>query len=144
MLHPLAYPIYGADGRVQYDMWYTQGFQLSISVGVGSEDNFNESGLTVRQTRFQEAQENISYYQNQLITAAVNPGKDMAALLMQLIAGEGSVSLVTISEYLDSLQQQLEYGEAMMYQATLAIFVQIHQHLTLKRAIKQLFVRQNR
>lgn len=105
----------------EHSMWYEQGFQLSISVGVGSEDNFNESGLTVRQTRFQEAQENIFYYQNQLITAAVNPGKDMAALLMQLIAGEDSVSLVTISEYLDSLQQQLEYGEAMMYQATLAM-----------------------
>lgn len=104
-----------------HSMWYAQGFQLSISIGVGSEDNFNESGLTVRQTRFQEAQESISYYQNQLITAAVNPGKDMAALLMQIIAGEGSVSLVTLSEYLGSLQQQLEYGEAMMYQATLAM-----------------------
>lgn len=105
----------------EHSMWYEQGFRLSISVGVGSEDNFNESGLTVRQTRFKDAQENISYYQNQLITAAVNPGKDMAALLMQITAGEDSVSLVTISEYLDSLQQQLEYGEAMMYQATLAM-----------------------
>lgn len=105
----------------EHSMWYEQGFRLSISVGVGSEDNFNESGLTVRQTRFKEAQENVSYYQNQLITAAVNPGKDMAALLMQILAGEGSVSLFTISEYLDSLQQQLEYGEAMMYQATLAM-----------------------
>ncbi|MBR2915635.1 MAG: hypothetical protein IKC06_07535 [Clostridia bacterium] len=104
-----------------HSMWYAQGFQLSISIGVGSEDNFNESGLTVRQTRFQEAQENISYYQNQLITAAVNPDKDMVTLLMQLIAGESNVSLVTISEYLDSLQQQLKYGEAMMYQATLAM-----------------------
>ena len=105
----------------EHSMWYEQGFRLSISVGVGSEDNFNESGLTVRQTRFKDAQENISYYQNQLVTAAVNPGKDMAALLMQIIAGEGSVSLVTISEYLDNLRQQLEYGEAMMYQATLAM-----------------------
>lgn len=105
----------------EHSMWYAQGFQLSISVGVGSEDNFNESGLTVRQTRFREAQENISYYQNQLITAAVNPGKDMAALLMQIIANDGSVSLVTISEYLDSLRQQLKYGETMMYQATLAM-----------------------
>ena len=105
----------------EHSMWYEQDFRLSISVGVGSEDNFNESGLTVRQTRFKDAQENISYYQNQLITAAVNPGKDMAALLMQIIAGEGSVSLVTISEYLDNLQQQLEYSEAMMYQATLAM-----------------------
>lgn len=105
----------------EHNMWYEQGFQLSISVGVGSEDNFNESGLTVRQTQFKDAQENISYYQNQLITAAVNPGKDMAALLMQIIVGEGSVSLVTISEYLDNLRQQLEYGEAMMYQATLVM-----------------------
>lgn len=105
----------------EHSMWYAQGFQLSISIGVGSEDNFIESGLTIRQTQFKEAQENISYYQNQMITAAVNPGKDMAALLMQLIAGQGSVSLVTISEYLGSLQQQLEYGEAMMYQATLAM-----------------------
>ena len=46
----------------EHSMWYEQGFRLSISVGVGSEDNFNESGLTVRQTRFKDAQENISYY----------------------------------------------------------------------------------
>lgn len=105
----------------EHSMCYAQGFQLSISVGVGSEDNFNESGLTVRQTRFKEAQENISYYQNQLFTAAVNPDKDMVTLLMQIIAGEDRVSLVTISEYLDSLQQQLEYGEAMMYQAALVM-----------------------
>ena len=105
----------------EHSMWYAQGFQLSISVGVGSEDNFNESGLTVRQTRFKDAQENISYYQNQLITAALNPDKDMVTLLMQIVAGADSVSLVTISEYLDSLLQQLEYGEAMMYQATLAM-----------------------
>ena len=105
----------------EHSMWYAQGFQLSISVGVGSEDNFNESGLTVRQTRFQKAQENISYYQNQLITAAVNPDKDMVTLLMQMIAGQSEVSLSTISDYLLSLQQQLEYAEKMMYHAALAM-----------------------
>ncbi|MBQ3100457.1 MAG: hypothetical protein IJC50_05645 [Clostridia bacterium] len=104
-----------------HSMWYEQDFILGISIGVGSEDNFNESGLTTRQTRFKEAQENIAYCRNQIIASAVNPGKDMAALLMQIIAGESSVSLVTVSEYLSSLQQQVEYGEAMMYQATLAM-----------------------
>lgn len=105
----------------EHDMYYSDGFRFGIGVGVGSEDNFNESGLTVRQTRFKNAQESISYYQNQLITAAVNADKDPVALLMQMIAGQNSVSLVTISDYLVSLQQQLDYAEEMLYQAALAM-----------------------
>lgn len=115
------YTLEGHRFSTGHSMWYTVGFWLSISIGVGSEDNFNESGLTVRQTRFREAQKNISYYQGQLITAATTPDKDMIDLLLQMIAGESKVSLVTVSKYLDSLQQQLEYGEAMMYQATMAM-----------------------
>jgi len=105
----------------KHSMWYAEGFRLSISVGVGSEDNFNESGLTVRQTRFKKAQANIADYRSLLIAAAKNPDEDIVDLLMQIIAGKESVSLVTVSEYLDSLQMQLEYGEAMVYQATLAM-----------------------
>jgi len=105
-----------------FDVCHTPSWAgFEISVGVGSEDNFNESGLTVRQTRFKEAQENISYYQNLLIKAATVPNKDIVTLLMQIIAGEENVSVVTISEYLNDLQQQLEYGEAMIYQAALAM-----------------------
>ena len=47
--------------------------------------------------------------------------KNMAALLMDIIAGKGSVSLETISGYLTSLQQQVDYAEEMMYQAGLAM-----------------------
>lgn len=104
-----------------HSMYFVDSYWFDISVGVGSEDNFNESGLTVRQTRFQTAQQNISYYQNQLITAAVNADKDMVTLLMQLIAGQSEVSLSTISDYLSSLQQQLDYAEKLMYHATLAM-----------------------
>jgi len=106
---------------VEHNMLYTEGIPVYISIGVGSEDNFNESGLTVRQTRFQTAQENLAYYRNQLITAAVNADQNMVTLLMQLIEGQDSLSLVAISGYLDSLRQQLEYGENMMYQAALAM-----------------------
>lgn len=106
---------------VEHSMSYAQSFHIDISIGVGSEDNFNESGLTVRQTRFQKAQQNIAYYQNQLITAAVSPDRSIASLLMQIIAGDSSVSLKTIAEYLNCLQKQLESGESMMYQAGLAM-----------------------
>ena len=102
-------------------MYHGEGFTIRITAAVGSEDNFNESGLTVRQTRFKKAQANIADYRNLLIAAAMNPDEDIVTLLMQIIAGEDSVSLVTISEYLDSLQRQLEYGEAMVYQAALAM-----------------------
>ena len=100
---------------------YTEGFWFDISVGVGSEDNFNESGLTVRQTRFREAQENISYQQSLLITAAVDAEKDMVSLLMDMIAGQSSVSLTAISDYLSALQRQLRYADEMMYQAVLTL-----------------------
>lgn len=110
---------------VQFDvysrMMYTEGFRFAISIGVGSEDNFNESGLTVRQTRFQKAQQNISYYQNQLISAAVSADKEMVTSLMQMIAGQSDVSIRTISDYLLSLHEQLEYAEEMLYQAALAM-----------------------
>lgn len=106
---------------IKHHMSEGQRLRLNISVGVGTEDNFNESGLTQRQTKLKMAQEQISYYQNKLINAAVNPDGDMVALIMQIIAGEESVSIDTISNYLDALKQQLEYGESMMYQAALAM-----------------------
>lgn len=105
----------------EHSMWYAECFNLRISIGVGSEDNFNKSGMTVRQTQFKEAQETVSYYQDKLIKAAVNPDSDMVTLLMQIIAGENSISVETISKYLGSLQQQLDYAENMMYQAALAM-----------------------
>ena len=107
--------------NVSHSMQHTEGFGFDISIGIGSEENFNESGLTVRQTRFQRAQKTISEYQSQLITAAVNMNQDMVNLLMQIIAGQEKVSLITISDYLNNLQQQLEYGEEMICQAVLAM-----------------------
>ena len=104
-----------------HTMWYTEGLYIDISVGVGSEENFNESGLTRRQTRFQKAQENISRYQNQLMTAALTMDKDMVALLMDLMAEKDSFSLLTISNYLSALEEQVEYGEEIMYQAAMAM-----------------------
>lgn len=115
----------GVPFEMSYSMWFITDAEtltaLSAQIGVGTEDNFNESGLTVRQTRFQTAQENISYYQNQLVTGSVNADKSMVNLLMDLIAGKSSVSLETISDYLSALQQQVDYAQEMMYQATLAL-----------------------
>lgn len=107
--------------NVSHSMQYTAGFGFDISVGVGSEENFNESGLTVRQTRFQRAQRTISEYQSKLITAAASMDQNMVNLLMQMIAGQETVSRIVISDYLDSLQLLLEYGEEMMRQAALAM-----------------------
>lgn len=127
--YPESYPFdYGTSAytledwqfTTEHDMWYSEGFHIYISIGVGSEDNFNESGLTVRQTRFQTAQGKISNYQGQLIASAVNADKDLVMLLTEMMAGQ-DVSLSTISAYLDSLEKQLEYAESMMYQAALAM-----------------------
>ena len=116
-----AYTLEGLRFSMNHRMYYADGFGFSISIGVGTQDNFNDSGLTVRQTRFQTAQENISTYQAQLISAAVTMDPEMVTLLMQLIAGQSDVSIGTISNYLSSLQQQLDYAENMMYQAALAM-----------------------
>lgn len=119
--HYTSYSLAGELFYSSYYMHYTEGFWFDLSIGVGSEDNFNESGLTVRQTRLQTAQQNISYYQDQLITAAVDMDKGMVDLLMQLIAGQETVSLSAISDYLERLQEQLDCAEALMYQAALAM-----------------------
>lgn len=105
----------------QHYMPYSNDLSFNISVGVGSEENFNESGLTTRQTYFQKAQKNISRYQNELMTAALTMDKDMVALLMDLMAEEDSFSLATISNYLSALEEQVEYGEEIMYQAAMAM-----------------------
>lgn len=105
----------------QHYMPYSNDLSFNISVGVGSEENFNESGLTRRQTRFQKAQENISRYQNQLMTAALTMDKEMVALLLDLMAEKDSFSLATISNYLSALEEQVEYGEEIMYQAAMAM-----------------------
>ena len=107
--------------NTSHSMYYVDSYYFDITVGVGSEDNFNESGLTVRQTRFQTAQNNISYYQNQLITAAVNADQDVVNMLMQMIGGQNRFMFTVLCDYLDSLQQQLDYAEAMMYNAALAM-----------------------
>lgn len=116
-----AYILEDQQFRVYYDISCTDGFYFDISLSVGTEENFNESGLTVRQTRFREAQENISYYQNQLVTAAVNADQSLVTLLMDMIAGQDSFSTATLSAYLTALQQQAEYADELLYRAALAM-----------------------
>ena len=47
------------------------------------------------------------------MNTAINPDSDMVALVMQIITGENNFSIDTISKYLNSLKQQLEYGKSM-------------------------------